>query len=73
MLEDVMKAANLLFKLGLAVFEAIEAGDRSRTVGEIFDGVKSDMSELDRLELERFGPEVDADEHPTDDPATDLE
>lgn len=55
-METFGRVMEVIVKLGLAVYEAVKNGDRHRTVGEIFDGVTSDMSELDRLELARFGP-----------------
>jgi hypothetical protein len=49
---DAIKVAEIVFKLGVAVYEAIQKGDRTRTVGEIFDGVRKDMDEIERLEAE---------------------
>ncbi len=72
-MDTVSKVLRVIVELGLAVYAAIKAGDRERTVGEIFDGVTKDMTELDRLELARFGPEEDPGEHPEDNPETDLE
>ena len=46
---DVIEWVKLLAKLGLAVWEAVESGDRSKTVGEIFDGMPKDMDEIERL------------------------
>lgn len=66
-----LKSAETLLKLGFAVVEAIASGNRGRTVGEIFDGVTKDMDEIDRLELERFGAELEPGEHPEDDPEVD--
>ncbi len=47
-----LEVAKLIFAVGLEVYRAIQAGDRHRTVGEIFDGVKHDMNEISRLEAE---------------------
>lgn len=54
---SLFEFGKLVVTLGLAVWQAIEEGDESKTVGEIFDGVRSDASELERLEIERFGKE----------------
>lgn len=49
--------ARLLLTLGLEVYKAVTGGEPQKTVQEIFDGAVSDMSEIERLELERFGAE----------------
>jgi hypothetical protein len=49
---DVIKGLELVVKLGIAVYEAIQKGERARTVGEIFDGVRRDMDEIERLRAE---------------------
>lgn len=51
---EILTGASLIVKLGLAVWDAVQSGDKSRTVGEIFDGVTKDEAEIDRLERERF-------------------
>jgi hypothetical protein len=48
----VIKGLELVVKLGIAVYEAIQKGERARTVGEIFDGVRRDMDEIERLRAE---------------------
>ena len=40
----------LVLRLGLAVYEAVQRGDTSKTVGEIFHGVPLDAAEIDRLD-----------------------
>lgn len=55
--DTIVQGARLLLTLGFEVYRAVKDGNRSKTVGEIFDGMVSDMSEVDRLELERFGAE----------------
>lgn len=54
-ISEILQGAGLIVKLGIAVWEAVQSGDRTRTVGEIFDGVQKDEDEIDRLERERFG------------------
>ena len=49
---DLLSLIPLLLRLGLAVYEAIKTGDRSKTVGEIFDGVPADTQEIARLRAE---------------------
>lgn len=48
------EGAVLLVKLGFAVYEAVKSGDRSKTVGEVFDGMGTDLAELERLERSHF-------------------
>lgn len=55
--DTIIDGARLLVTLGFEVYRAIREGNRTKTVGEIFDGVGTDMAELERLELERFGDE----------------
>jgi len=55
-ISDILTGASLIVKLGIAVWEAIQSGDTTRTVGQIFEGVSKDEPEIDRLERERFGP-----------------
>lgn len=57
-LRSLAELGSLLLRLGLAVYEAVQSGDTSRTVGEIFAGVPKDQAEIDRLESlarARFG------------------
>lgn len=54
----IMDGVGLVVQLGLAVYQAIEAGDDSKTVGEIFAGVKKDREVLAELRKEaeaKFG------------------
>lgn len=44
-----VKFGELLFRLGLAVYEAIEAGETEKTVGEILRGRRKDMDKLREL------------------------
>ncbi len=46
---EIVDLAKLAFELGLAVYQAVQAGEDHRTVREIFDGVKRDREELDAL------------------------
>ncbi len=50
MASDTIAWVQLLIKLGLAVYDAVRAGDTGRTVGEIFAGVGRDEDEIKRLE-----------------------
>lgn len=52
---DWINLGRLILTLGAEVLSAIREGQTTRTVGEIFDSVSSDLSELERLELARFG------------------
>lgn len=47
---EAIEVTKLLIQLGLAVYEAVKAGDTTKTVGEIFAGVGRDMDEIRRLE-----------------------
>lgn len=49
---ELVRLLPFLLRLGRDVYEAVKSGDRSRTVGEIFDGVPSDLSEIERLRAE---------------------
>lgn len=42
----------LIVELGLETYKAVKEGNRSKTVGEIFDGVPKDMSKIRELEDE---------------------
>lgn len=42
----------LLVSLGLEVYRAVQSGQRTKTVGEIFAGVEPDGAEMGRLEAE---------------------
>lgn len=53
-MKETIDLVQTLIRLGLRVWEAIEAGDRTRTVGEIFDGIGLDKAEIDRLRDARF-------------------
>lgn len=48
-MSDILQAASLIVRLGLAVWEAVEKGDSGKTVGEIFAGVKTDHEEIEAL------------------------
>lgn len=50
-----VEGGKLIVTLGLEVYRAIKAGQTQKTVGEIFDGARSDWSEIERLEQARFG------------------
>lgn len=50
--ETLFTLIPFLLKFGIAAYEAIKSGDRTRTVGEIFDGMGSDLDEIKRLERE---------------------
>ena len=54
---DWINLGRLALTLGAEVISAIRSGETTKTVGEIFEGVKTDLSEIERLELERFGVE----------------
>lgn len=56
---DVAAVVTLLVRLGLAVWDAVESGNRHRTVGEIFDAVPKDGEEIERLreQFKRKHPE----------------
>lgn len=54
---EIVTWVQLLVKLGLAVWDAYEAGDTSKTVGEIFAGVPRDadvMAEIRERYRKRF-------------------
>ena len=42
----------VLVELGLAVWQAVEAGEDDKTVGEIFAGRRKDMDKIRELEAE---------------------
>jgi hypothetical protein len=55
---EIVSWVQLLIRLGLAVFEAVQKGDTGRTVGEIFAGHAEDADTVERLRKaarERYG------------------
>jgi hypothetical protein len=42
----------LIVELGIAVYRAVDAGERDKTVGEILDGMGTDMAKVRALEEE---------------------
>lgn len=57
-MQEALSWAKLLVTLGLEVWKAVRNGETTKTVGEIFEGATKDMSEIERLELLRFGPKT---------------
>lgn len=49
-MNEAIELTKLAIQLGLAVYQAVKAGDTTKTVGEIFAGVGRDMDEIKRLE-----------------------
>ncbi len=52
MFEAIAMIGGVIFQLGLEVYRAYKAGDTTKTVGEIFAGVKRDTEKLDELEAQ---------------------
>lgn len=48
-MSEILQFGPLVLRLGVAVYEAIQSGDHSRTVGEIFASVPKDEPEIERL------------------------
>jgi len=54
---EALRTGQLLLTLGVEVYKAWRAGETTKTVGEIFEGVALDQDHLDELERARFGDE----------------
>lgn len=58
-MSEISEWVRLLVELGLEVWRAVEAGENSKTVGEIFAGRRKDMDKIRELEeraREHFSP-----------------
>ncbi len=62
----LISGGKLLLELGLAVYEAVKAGETHKTVGEIFADRTGDVAHLDALEEEA---RAHFEQRPTDPPA----
>jgi len=49
-MSEIATWVKLLVELGMEVWKAIEAGDDTKTVGEIFAGRRKDMDKIRELE-----------------------